>query len=229
MDCRYEHLLGDQQDWLLMDRCPQKGYSLIELMVVVALFALLLALAMPSIRDMIANARVRTAAEGMLNGMQLARAEAVRLNTPVNLNIRADGIGWDIVLTSDTAAPPTALHTRAADVGVGVTTPAPAQMTTPTLTDTPTSVSAPSLTFNGWGTMAMPNGGVMATAAAFAIRYSSPSGTRAMCVAIIANTPRMCDPQRTTVLNPAFATDPQACYIPDPNNPPPAVIFIPGC
>jgi type IV fimbrial biogenesis protein FimT len=76
----------------------QQGFNIIELVIVVGLLAVLLSFAMPSISDMITNGRIRTAAEGVLNGIQLARAEAVRRNTPVELRIGADGVSWDIVI-----------------------------------------------------------------------------------------------------------------------------------
>lgn len=147
---------------------PQKGFSLIELAIVVALLGVLLSVGLPAVADWIATQRVRTAAEGVLNGLQLARGEAVRSNTLVNLQIGADGISWNVVNNGTT------VQTRGADAGGGVTA-APA--------------GAATITFNGVGRMVTPNTGT------FAIRYtSSVNGVRAMCVAVMANTPRMCDP-----------------------------------
>jgi len=172
----------------------------------------LLALGVPALTDMIANSRVRTAAEGVLNGMQVARAEAIRRNTPVTLQIGANGISWDVVLSGDLTN--TALQTRAADVGTNVS--GAASVTAPTLAAAPVAVTSPILTFSGWGTMSMSIGGIMTTPAAFGIRYTSTvPGTRAMCAAVVANTPRLCDPQRTV------ATDPQACFS--------GIVAIPGC
>lgn len=186
-----------------MKRGLQRGFSMVELAVVVGLLGFLLALGVPALSDMIANARVRNAAEGVLNGMQIARAEAIRRNAPVNLQIGADGISWNVVLSGDLTN--TALQTRAAESSTNLT--AAPTVTAPTLTDVPQTAASATLTFSGWGTMTLPIGGVMTTPAAFGILFrSSTTGARAMCTTVIANTPRLCDPQRTT------ATDPQACY-----------------
>lgn len=50
-----------------------KGFTLVELIVAVALFALLLTFAYPSYTSYIQNAQIRTAAESMINVLQLAR------------------------------------------------------------------------------------------------------------------------------------------------------------
>ncbi|MBK8385245.1 MAG: GspH/FimT family pseudopilin [Candidatus Accumulibacter sp.] len=59
-----------------------RGFSLVELIVGMAILGVLLAIAMPAFSNWLRNARVRTAAESVQNGLQLARAEAVRRNTP---------------------------------------------------------------------------------------------------------------------------------------------------
>lgn len=56
----------------------RRGFSLVELMVVVALLAILLALAVPGFNRWIANAQVRNANESLQNGLRLAQAEAQR-------------------------------------------------------------------------------------------------------------------------------------------------------
>ena len=61
----------------------QQGFSLIELMVTIAIFSMLLLAAMPSFSGWIANARVRSVAEEIANGLRIAQSEAVRRNRPV--------------------------------------------------------------------------------------------------------------------------------------------------
>ncbi|KQX91417.1 hypothetical protein ASD34_26610 [Variovorax sp. Root473] len=56
-------------------------------MVGIALFAVLFMLAYPSYASFIRNAQVRTAAESVLNGLQLARAEAIRRNSNVRFTL----------------------------------------------------------------------------------------------------------------------------------------------
>lgn len=59
-----------------------RGFSLIELMIAVVIFAFLILLAGPMYSDFIANSRIRNAGEALLNGVRATQAEAVRRNTP---------------------------------------------------------------------------------------------------------------------------------------------------
>lgn len=65
-----------------------KGFSLIEMMIVVVIVGIMMALAMPSMIDWIQNSKARRAAESILSGLQLARIEAVRHNVPVVFTLR---------------------------------------------------------------------------------------------------------------------------------------------
>jgi type IV fimbrial biogenesis protein FimT len=62
-----------------------KGFSLTELVVVIAIMAVLLSLGLPAFATYSRNIKLRAAADSFLAGMQLARGEAVRLNTAVEL------------------------------------------------------------------------------------------------------------------------------------------------
>ena len=62
----------------------QRGISMIEVVVTIAIMGILMAAAMPSVGDWIRNSKVRNTAESIQNGLQLARMEAVRLNRPVS-------------------------------------------------------------------------------------------------------------------------------------------------
>ncbi len=61
----------------------QRGVSLIEMVTVMAIFAILTGLAVPSFSAWMTNVQIRTATESIQNGLQLARAEAIRRNNPV--------------------------------------------------------------------------------------------------------------------------------------------------
>lgn len=61
------------------------GFSLIELIVGLAILGLLMALGMPQYATFISNSRLRATAEGITNGLNLARAEAVKRNGRVEL------------------------------------------------------------------------------------------------------------------------------------------------
>lgn len=60
-----------------------RGFSLVELMIGIAIFIILVALATPNFSTWIINAKIRTTAESIQAGLQLARAEAVRRNAAV--------------------------------------------------------------------------------------------------------------------------------------------------
>jgi type IV fimbrial biogenesis protein FimT len=62
-----------------------EGFTLIELVVALAIFGILVALSIPSYSQWTANTRVRTTAESIQNGLMLAKAEALRRNAKVQL------------------------------------------------------------------------------------------------------------------------------------------------
>ncbi|MDM0027647.1 GspH/FimT family pseudopilin [Variovorax sp. J31P216] len=72
--------------------------SLIELMVGLAVLAIALAIGMPSFGEWISNTQIRSTAESLQNGLNLARAEAVRRNTVVRLQF-TDTLDNDCALT----------------------------------------------------------------------------------------------------------------------------------
>ncbi len=60
-----------------------KGFNLIELMVGIAVLGILFTLGLPSMSAWLQNAQIRTAAEGVVSGLNLARSEALRRNSTV--------------------------------------------------------------------------------------------------------------------------------------------------
>jgi len=76
-------------------RSGQRGFTLIELMVTVALFALLMAMALPALSDWIANAKVRTIANALQDGIRTAQNEAVRRSRPTVFALTNDTPGAD--------------------------------------------------------------------------------------------------------------------------------------
>lgn len=64
-------------------RSQQQGFTLVELMVTVAVFAIMSLIAYPNMTEWVAQRRVANKAEQMANLFRLARAEAVRTGTTV--------------------------------------------------------------------------------------------------------------------------------------------------
>ncbi|MFG5777064.1 GspH/FimT family pseudopilin [Comamonas sp. J-3] len=77
-----------------------RGMTLVELMIGVVIVASVLALGMPSMALWMKNSRIRSAAEVMQNSLQTARAEAVRRNEVVRVQL-VDTIGNDCNLNAN--------------------------------------------------------------------------------------------------------------------------------
>lgn len=67
------------------------GFTLIELMVTLAVAAILLAIAVPSFRDMLERNRVAAQSNELLGGLQTARSEAIRKNATHRFCSSANG------------------------------------------------------------------------------------------------------------------------------------------
>jgi len=67
-----------------------RGFSLIELMITVAVLGIVLMFALPSMGTWIQNTQIRTSAESIQSGLTLARAEALKRNTTVRFQLVSD-------------------------------------------------------------------------------------------------------------------------------------------
>lgn len=87
------------------------GFTLLELMAVIAILGILAAMAAPSYRAMIERQKIRSALNEWQNSFYLAQREAMRLKEPVILCGSADGVscsnpgnnfnnGWIVVTTN---------------------------------------------------------------------------------------------------------------------------------
>lgn len=92
-------------------RAHLKGFTLIELMIVITLVGLLLALAVPNFRDFVRRNRLAAQSNEFIAAVQFTRAEAIRRNRSVSLratdasdNSNEWGKGWQVVdvLAADT-------------------------------------------------------------------------------------------------------------------------------
>lgn len=68
----------------------QRGFTVLELVVTVTLLGILLMAALPSFGGWTRNAKARSVAEALQNGMRTAQAEAVRRNRQVVFSLTAD-------------------------------------------------------------------------------------------------------------------------------------------
>ena len=81
---------------MLSRRAP--GFTIIELMIGIALLGVLMVLAMPSFIQMLHNTKLRAGAEAISSGLQIARSEALRRHQPVEFLLTdeepiADNVG----------------------------------------------------------------------------------------------------------------------------------------
>ena len=75
------------------------GFTVVELLVVMAVLAIIVTVGIPNFGPTIANSRATAAANDLLGALQLARSEAVRLNEPVEISPTTAGNwadGWTI-------------------------------------------------------------------------------------------------------------------------------------
>ncbi len=86
---------------MLASPVKRGGFTLIEVMVTIAILGLTLAMAAPTVTTWIQNAQIRTAAENILSGLQLARTEAIRRNANIRFTLAASGTGWTVKAESD--------------------------------------------------------------------------------------------------------------------------------
>lgn len=191
------------------------GFTILELMIGLAVLGIVLMIGLPSLATWLQNTQIRTAAESMQAGLQMARAEALRRNTTVRFQLvnslaagcalSATGTNWVVsqadvtgnchVAPSDTTAPQI-IQKKAGAEG------------SPNAVITATGGS--SVTFNGIGRVVGANpitrvdisntrGGACKTAA-------GEEPMRCLRVTVSsAGQVRMCDPSVTDV------TDPRSC------------------
>lgn len=204
------------------------GVTLIELIVVIAVFAMLMLLAVPTFGNWIQNIRLRATADGVLAGLQAAKSEAVGRNARVRFQltttadngcaISAAASSWVINLDPNDNPNEVVGQCGAAPYDDG----APDAGQEPRIlqrrgagesgaANVVTAASNPSFVFNGFGRLVPPAGGPVGN-----ITFNFTAPAQGNCVAAggdirclnIVITPagqiRMCDP--------AFpATDPVGC------------------
>jgi type IV fimbrial biogenesis protein FimT len=150
---------------VLRTRPSNRGFTLIELLVGITIAGVLLALGFPSITAYLQSAKLSSAAQSYLNGIQTARTEAIRRNSQVQFVLTntpvdtadianaaapsATGQNWIVRWFNASALPPAfeLIESKAAAEGSASTT-TPAVQIIGTAAPTPfTGIVA----FNGFG------------------------------------------------------------------------------
>ncbi|MGH8681479.1 MAG: GspH/FimT family pseudopilin [Burkholderiales bacterium] len=198
----------------------RRGFTLIELMIGIVLFALVLMLALPGFTTMLQNSKLRNAGESILAGLQTARAEALKRNQTVEFILTADppdtnfaafttnaiGPGWAARVLDVASVPIDFVDAHSGLEGSGVADPAAlyARITASNLPATGTIRFDPLGRTNVAGVTAFD----VKPAAAGACKAD---GGDMRCLQVIV-TPggrvRMCDPSVDAVANP---NDTRAC------------------
>ena len=213
---------------MLRTRARQLGFTLVEISIALGVLAILIALAAPSFGDWLQNQQTRAATEATLNGLQIARAEAVRRNGQVRFQfvtnltstcvVSGVNLNW-VVSVGD----PKNLCDKPIDV-VPPAAPGPvvqsksAQEVSPNavVKVTPTGANPSFVTFNSLGGVVSPNADGTAPITQIDICNPAITGSNARPLRVMVSpggSIRMCDPQVTDV------TDARACPTPGLNCP----------
>lgn len=80
----------------------QKGFTLIEMLIVITIFAISLSLANSMMSNYIVNAKLKSTAEEFLTAINLSRAEALQRSDTVKFVSSGDG-GWTIFVFENNA------------------------------------------------------------------------------------------------------------------------------
>lgn len=188
------------------------GFTLTEMMIAVAIMAILLAAGMPSFQTFIQNAQIRTTAESMQSGLHLARSEALRRNAHVTLWLvngltatcaRSNtGTSWVVSIdnpaslcntaSSDTVAPRLIQSRAGSESGTGINVAATTSAVTP--------AASSCITFNGFGRVeANCTGGGAPIGAISFVSATAPTTTRGLNIRILSGGAiRMCSSTAVT-------------------------------
>ena len=168
------------------------GFTLTELMIAVAILGILVSMGMPSFRQMLRSAEIRSVAESVANGLQRARAEAVARNTRVRFVLTAPGgvytTAWNVWALDNTT-----IDSRNSDEGSTVNT-------TLTAVAADLATAATAITYNQLGQV-IANADASPTLAR--VDISAAESVRNLRIVIGAGgSARVCDPKMAVGSNP---------------------------
>lgn len=84
---------------------PAKGFTVIELLIGIAVLGVLASLSVPSMRNLVISQRVKTAASDLHVSLTLARSEAIKRNAAVlvePVNTANWALGWSVKAGTET-------------------------------------------------------------------------------------------------------------------------------
>ena len=174
----------------IFSKSRHRGFSLVELMVGIAIMGVVLALVSPSYKVWVQNTQIRNAAESITNGLQKAKAEAVARNTNVAFVLGANS-SWVISVVADGSV----IESRSANEG------------SRNVTRTVLPLGATTITFNNFGAV-VANADASATPTRVDLDSSvlTPAQSADLRVTVgVGGNARMCDP------NLASGSSPRAC------------------
>jgi len=100
----------------------QRGMTIVEIMISLAVLGILLMVALPNFAAWLQNLQLRAATEAGLNGLQIARAEAIRRNVLVQLAV-GPGTGWTVSEAASGAVIQSKVHAEGSANAVVAITP----------------------------------------------------------------------------------------------------------
>jgi len=95
-----------------MAQHKQSGFTLVELLIVIAIIAILTAIAVPSFSDMIERNKLKQAAEGVKSDLQWTRSESIKQSC--NIPIVFTPATWQYVISPCTSGAKTIIQTSSA-------------------------------------------------------------------------------------------------------------------
>lgn len=94
----------------------QHGFSLVELVVAIAVMITVTLLAIPAYQSSIGNSQIRTVAESVHAGLQQARMEAIKRNTKVQFSLSTNS-SWQLGCVTVTEQCPSVIASKSASEG----------------------------------------------------------------------------------------------------------------